>query len=421
VRLDNGHHLANGAAAATTTIIIIIIIMTMALQAAHSSTRLCMISRIVTNQLQHQHQQRRSYRWYLGLGVLLLAAAFSWTVRVLQFDWEKEAPPSVHGNTNVIVISSGGAGMVDTEHSVVRSSPSRSSSKASSSSSPPPPLTTATKRQIVYSHARRDRSGAALQDMMQAHATAWRTNHTSYGGACISPEYPAPFALQLEQLLDATGLSRIFRFACPDDKKDGTTTTMIWEYSVYVRRDTAVWTSDWRKHVRSFLKPHLVGKEDNNKGDETAVHVRRGDVHLCNTDTSFRYLPNSHYLQLLREYYHPTMTAAAAAAIIIYSETQSVESWEEFVAACRAEDYPCNLQLDTNVVKVWQGLVTADTIVLSKSSLSLTAAALAAPSATVIYTPFWHEPLPHWTVTSRELAQQTLRDVKHLQQLHCNN
>jgi hypothetical protein len=65
--------------------------------------------------------------------------------------------------------------------------------------------------------------------------------------------------------------------------------------------------------------------------------------------------------------------------------------------------------------------VMANTIILSGSSFSLTAAVLAAPATTVIYTPFRHKPLPHWIVTSGELMQQTNRDLQHLYQLHCGN
>jgi hypothetical protein len=50
----------------------------------------------------------------------------------------------------------------------------------------------------MYSHARKDRSGAALQDMLMAHA-----------GACISAEHPAPHVDQLKELLPATGLDSI--------------------------------------------------------------------------------------------------------------------------------------------------------------------------------------------------------------------
>jgi hypothetical protein len=87
---------------------------------------------------------------------------------------------------------------------------------------------------IIYSHARFDRTGAAFQDMLMAHAYAWHRNFT-YHGACISSDHPAPHADQLQELLQATGLNAILKFACPDTKRGGRIRA-----KAYYRKDTAI-------------------------------------------------------------------------------------------------------------------------------------------------------------------------------------
>jgi hypothetical protein len=268
---------------------------------------------------------------------------------------------------------------------------------------------------IIYSHARKDRSGAALQDMLMAHAYAWHRNFT-YAGACISAEHPAPHVDQVKELLQATGLDSILPFACPDTSGNN---GRIVERTIYYKKDTAIWTADWRNDVRSRLRPSFL-KVANDK-NTIAIHIRRGDVSPCvkDDDTAKRYLPNQYYLRLL-DYYAPRTRAGALQqqqSVVVYSQSESFESLSDFSAAC---SHNCTLRLDTDLLEVWRGLVlTADTLILSKSSFSLVAGLLSSADQ-VIYTPFWHEPLANWTAVSRELEHETQRDLERMKREDCS-
>jgi hypothetical protein len=280
-----------------------------------------------------------------------------------------------------------------------------------------------TGRSIVYSHARKDRTGAAFQDMLMAHAYAWHRNLT-YHGACISSDHPAPYADQLKELLQATGLNTILKFACPDTKRGG----RIVAQKVYYRKDTAIWTAEWRNYIRSRLRPAFV-KTKKNDNHTIAIHIRRGDVSPCDKDIDVanRYLPNQHYLRLLDHYYRsaPVITRGGTtlqeqqqSQVFLYSQSESFESWSDFASAC--SQHNCTLRLDTDIVEVWRGLLTADTLILSKSSFSLVAGLLSS-AAQVVYTPFWHQPLANWTVISRELEMETLRDLERIKRENCTH
>jgi hypothetical protein len=271
---------------------------------------------------------------------------------------------------------------------------------------------------IIYSHARDDRTGAAFQDMLMAHAYAWKRNLT-YHGACISSNHTAPYADQLKELLQATGLNSILKFACPDTKRGG----RIVAQKVYYRKDTAIWTAEWRNYIRSRLRPAFVKTGKNNK-NTIAIHIRRGDVSPCDKDGDVvkRYLPNQHYLRIL-DHYAPVITRAGTtmqeqqqSQVVVYSQSKSFESWSDFSSAC--SQHNCTLRLDTDILEVWRGLLTADTLILSKSSFSLVAGLLSS-AAQVVYTPFWHKPLANWTVISRKLKMETLRDLERIKRDNC--
>jgi hypothetical protein len=53
------------------------------------------------------------------------------------------------------------------------------------------------------------------------------------------------------------------------------------------------------------------------------VHIRRGDVDLCDQDLEFRYLPNSHYAHLIQEFSDKDMEVS------VYSEPKSTEPWND--------------------------------------------------------------------------------------------
>jgi hypothetical protein len=96
-------------------------------------------------------------------------------------------------------------------------------------------------------------------------------------------------------------------------------------------------------------------------------------------------LPNQYYLDLIYKYAPP------GANVTIYTERQSYEPLDDFGFY--------NLYLDGSIQDVWRRFLTSDVLILSKSTFSLVPAILSRRDKTkVIYTPFWHRPLPGWEV-----------------------
>jgi hypothetical protein len=64
-------------------------------------------------------------------------------------------------------------------------------------------------------------------------------------------------------------------------------------------------------------------------------------------------------------------------------------------------------------------MMTADVLLLSKSSFSLVPAILNRDSQ-VMYTPFWHAALPNWTTVDESILKHTYSEMERLQQKkHC--
>lgn len=59
-------------------------------------------------------------------------------------------------------------------------------------------------------------------------------------------------------------------------------------------------------------------------------------------------------------------------------------------------------------------MVTADVVVMAKSSFSFVPALLNA-KATVLYSPFWHPALPGWQTVSNEILKKGSLDLRELQ------
>jgi hypothetical protein len=130
------------------------------------------------------------------------------------------------------------------------------------------------------------------------------------------------------------------------------------------------------------------------------VHIRRGDVVPC---WDIRYLPNSHYLTILKKF--------PREAVTIFSESLSFEEWDDF------SQY--KLSLDTPIEVVWRAMMLADVLVMSKSSFSIVPAIF--NRHTVVYTPFWYRPLEHlhWTVVDAKAMNTTKAEVIRLHEVNC--
>jgi hypothetical protein len=262
---------------------------------------------------------------------------------------------------------------------------------------PPPPGTISSsvvgkKNAIVYySKARPDRSGAAIQDMLMCHAYAFARNAT-YGGACGEV---TPYRKEQEYLISTIGLTTILPFACPTQESVTSNVSIIVDWTEYLltKEDAAIWTPEWLQHIRQHIRYSYRPASSQNPKSKTpftiAVHIRRGDVDPC--CLPLRYLPNSHYLRLIEKY----AATHTDARVVIFSESKSFEPLDVF------SNKGYELILDGDVGEAWKTIMVADVIILSKSSFSYVPAVLSLQgndnkTRVVVYTEFWHKPLPGW-------------------------
>lgn len=260
---------------------------------------------------------------------------------------------------------------------------------------------------VLYHPARLDRSGSVIHDMLLAHAYAYRNNLT-YGGACFTNSTAdTPMSLPLHRnLIEAIGLSHVLRFTCPSNAV-GSNATIFWmESPAYTRFGTRIWTREWLKYIRSLqsLPPPIRPSPRT----QMVVHVRRGDVSLCDPETTDRYLPNAYYQHLIQEEHR---LSTEDMEVTVYSEWNSTEGWKD-------NDFRSsilNLQLNASPVEAWEAMMTADVLILSWSSFSVVPA-IFNRHGRIVYTPFWVQPLPHWYVVDddavRSMERAKLR-LKH--------
>jgi len=274
------------------------------------------------------------------------------------------------------------------------------------------------KKILVFHEARPDRSGATVHDMLLAHAFAFQQNQT-YGGACAAAgAQPLEHLQDHLEMIEALGLGHVLRFACPDDydddKKSNKNDAAAWiDRHLYTRFGTRIWTPEWLEHIRGQQqRVDSFSLKDNKKEHGSRrtflAHVRRGDVDLCDPATRDRYLTNQHYRTLLDQY---AAITNKGDEVIIFSEQKSTESWDDFA------NY--NLQLDQPPALAWKAMMDADVLILSKSSFSIVPA-LFNRKGVVVYTPFWVEPLAHWTRVDDDTDRAERRAQIRLQHQLCD-
>ena len=134
-----------------------------------------------------------------------------------------------------------------------------------------------------YDVAASDRSGAVINNMLEAHYFSFKRNLT-FGGACPPDEYAKDFngnpggALRNfnkrlpvhESLLNVLGLKDELPFACPPNEKNQS----VIQLGRYDFRKPIV-DPQWLKHIRARTN---VQKIEARRTFHVAVHVRRGDV-----------------------------------------------------------------------------------------------------------------------------------------------
>jgi hypothetical protein len=298
---------------------------------------------------------------------------------------------------------------------------------------------------VIYAEARNgfDRAGMIITEMMNAHAFSFR-NGSTYGGYCLPSWEEATTAretaahngaivattttekdiltedrmgnhAEAQRILTALGLQDELIFACPNADQISSGKHLLSRGLYHSHATQKIWTADWIAEIQGRVR--YAKSADSTY--RVAVHIRRGDVTPCKH--TGRYLSNSHYERVLMRYI-PT-AQRKTAAIEVFSEYNSFEPWDGLIHRLTSKDglgFPSvQLRLDTNLSDVWQGLVSADLVVLSRSTFGMVPAMLNS-HGTVIYTPFPRRPLPHWITVHGQLVQQSEVDTLEIKRQLCS-
>mmetsp|Transcript_38964 Transcript_38964/g.94205 ORF Transcript_38964/g.94205 Transcript_38964/m.94205 type:complete len:457 (-) Transcript_38964:460-1830(-) len=280
----------------------------------------------------------------------------------------------------------------------------------------------------VFSYARLDRSGAAIHDMLMCHALAF-SRGWKYLGAC--PKNSKKFKKeaydlgQRKELLRMLGVDFHVYSKCPKGTK------MVKSFEYYGRPD--LFTAGYFDHLRSTSKPlvgDLVGPHPKPRPPTITVHIRRGDVTPCRKENGHysRYLPNQHYLKLIDRYKEQLSQrimkktsgvnyTSDKIEVLVFSESESLfESFEAF------ENLGHRVVLDGDLQRAWKFIIfSSDVVILSRSSFSMVPAifsqALSPNPTTVVYTPFWHDPLEQFDNVGDlypELVEATAAELRRM-------
>jgi type II secretory pathway pseudopilin PulG len=276
-----------------------------------------------------------------------------------------------------------------------------------------------------YTIARTDRSGAAIKEMILAHAHCF-VNNVTYGGACIDEidwkkaakggdvhRTKKKFRERLvvrKQMIAALGLTHELPIACPSaqDVKEGRAV-------IYKKRSQftkTLFPADWKHHLQQVTT--FPYKAENQAGEvpaylQVVVHLRRGDFTPCHV--SDRYMPNIYYLEVLDEYlpkvcrpmihddtaedttsttpYPSSRPLLPICNVTIYTEQKSFEPFTPFYERNYTIDF------DSPLEDIWAAFINADMFVMSRSSFSFCPALL---SRHTVIAPYVN--IDHWTTVS---------------------
>ena len=139
-----------------------------------------------------------------------------------------------------------------------------------------------------------------------------------------------------------------------------------------------------------------------------SLRCRRGDVHA---GIEFRYLPLQHFSDIIGGLKDGLTSHNLTARFTIISE--GVEA--DFGDMLSHHEGSVKLQLNQPVLTSWQAMVDADILVLSRSSFGYSAALY--NEGLVLYSRFWHAPLPSWIVYHDRQQLQSAVAEQHVRVL----
>mmetsp|Transcript_29582 Transcript_29582/g.71194 ORF Transcript_29582/g.71194 Transcript_29582/m.71194 type:complete len:416 (+) Transcript_29582:84-1331(+) len=352
---------------------------------------------------QVDHRKKLRQRLCFGFAIFL-CAAFVIVLNPSTFDYDSSA--LVFWTENSTTSSIGSQGSINNgDDNHISPSLSAVEAKIPSTNYNVSSSTTTTNAQIellrptgrtVYSYVRGDRSGAAIQDMLMAHAYAFSKGQR-YGGACQRREFPDHVIQPRKELLQVLGLESEMPFRCSPTGK-------LMNRFKYTQQDTGIFnTPNYLEYMHAVMMQKQQQPEQQHqpkRPKQITVHIRRGDITPCRPRTNGfpRYLPNQHYLALIERYKAKLAAASSSDSdqqqpiqVVVYSESETFEPLDEF----SQKGY--DLRLDGSIDQVWKAIAfESDVVILSRSSFSLVPAVLSLPRTTIVYTPFWHKPLAHW-------------------------
>jgi hypothetical protein len=348
---------------------------------------------------------------------------------------------------------------------------------------------------MFYSDIRSDRSGAMIVDMLMAHAFSYATNRT-YGGVCGKNQVHSP---DHRRMIQALYLTKELPYPKHAVRCHQINTSVAWALprNAYNRKDTGIFTPEWIQYMQQQQEKERAQEKRQQRRQQQVqqnqrvqqqqqqlppsanlsslssspfrfqpasssdalvvqyhrimVYIRRGDVTPC-IDANFRYLPNSHYLQLLDQYTTTNDTTTIMYHVTIYSQSGSFEGWHDFERRFQhqQENVRYEFKLDGDMSLVWRDMLgwsndddhppeftyySRIVFILSRSAFGLvpalfltpkttnttTTTATTAPAIDIVYTPhYFHQPLPHWHVVDPKLVGQSFARVAKLRREQCH-
>ncbi|WP_143593741.1 hypothetical protein [Synechococcus sp. 1G10] len=158
----------------------------------------------------------------------------------------------------------------------------------------------------------------------------------------------------------------------------------------------SIFSPDFLAHLRNACPVRKVSYA----GRNVVIHMRRGDITPdLHPD---RFIPNHVYEAIIRSL---ISTLGSSIKITVHSQSKSAEPFSSL------EALGVHLKLDASMHDAWTDMITADVLVLSKSSFSYVPA-LYNPNI-VIYQPFWHAPLPPWISLAHPQWDDLLHSLHH--------
>lgn len=236
---------------------------------------------------------------------------------------------------------------------------------------------------LRFSKLRKDRSGAQILDMLYCYSYCLK-NNLEYCGTWV---YYKKIRPREKEIIPVT--SQLCNFlGLPQPLINGDKNILNYlvnenNYSPNNNYDE-IFYDDFKKILISKNKPNLFDIKEKENDFIVAVHIRRGDVRRDNK-WSFRYTPNSYYLNIINN----IKKEHNNAKIYVFSESKSQENFNDFIKL------GCIMKLDTDLVEAWNYFIQADVLLLASSAFSIVPAIYNQNKVIYVWNKYF-QPLKGW-------------------------